>query len=93
MSCSTTYSDPPISGICLPQVSKYLGSLKLHLNTIELSYASYARFANMPSNRTLSQGMLLSTKFLYENVLLSQVSFNRFIYLTLSLFPQDPITP
>jgi hypothetical protein len=32
MLSSTTYSDPPASGICLPQVSKYLGTLKLHLN-------------------------------------------------------------
>lgn len=33
MSCSTAYSDPPASGICLPQISKYLGSLKMHLNS------------------------------------------------------------
>jgi hypothetical protein len=36
ISCSTAYSDPPASGICLPQVSKYLGSSKLHLNFPEL---------------------------------------------------------
>jgi hypothetical protein len=36
MSCSTACSDPPTSGICLPQVSKYLGTLKLHMNSSEM---------------------------------------------------------
>jgi hypothetical protein len=37
--------------------------------------------------------MLLSTNFLYETVLLLRVSSDRFIYPTLSPFPQDPIIP
>jgi hypothetical protein len=36
MSCPTAYSNSPASGICLPQVSKYLGNSKLHLNFPEL---------------------------------------------------------
>jgi hypothetical protein len=36
MSCSTAYSNPSASGICLPQISKYLGTLELHLNFQEL---------------------------------------------------------
>jgi len=35
MSRSVPYSDPSASGICLPQASKYLSNLKLHLNTPE----------------------------------------------------------
>jgi hypothetical protein len=36
MSCPTTYSDPPDSSICSSQITKYLGNLKLHLNSLEL---------------------------------------------------------
>jgi hypothetical protein len=36
MSYSITYSDLPVSSICLPQVSKDLGNLKLYLDPLEL---------------------------------------------------------
>jgi hypothetical protein len=53
MSCSTAYSDPPASGICLPQVLKYLGTLKLHLNSPKLCIiCTICRYALHPDSVT-----------------------------------------
>jgi hypothetical protein len=53
ISCSTAYSNPPASGICLPQVSKYLGTLKLHLNSPEVCiFCTIYKYALHPDSVT-----------------------------------------
>jgi hypothetical protein len=53
MSCSTAYSNPSASGICLPQFSKYLGTLKLHLNFPELCVlCTICKYALHPDSLT-----------------------------------------
>lgn len=54
MSCSTAYYDPPASGICLPQISKYLGSLKMHLNSPGLCIlCTICKYALHPDSVTM----------------------------------------